>query len=135
MRSQLLSVFIAFSLALVALGAPRAEAEEPFDIVANYIEALRTGDTIILKSCIGGRLLEKRELLLDQNQEYPEFLRNFYEGAEFQISDELSDLGPRGQGIAIEIRFPDGNRIESMAIVEEAPDGSWLIVDEAEARP
>jgi hypothetical protein len=120
------------SLAFFALGVPCAEAEEPFDTVMSYAEALRTGDTIRVKSLIGGRLYEKRELLLDQNEEYPDYLRKFYDGAVFQVSNELTDLGEQGQGVGIEIRFPSGHRSEIMAIVEQAPDGSWMIVDEIE---
>jgi hypothetical protein len=134
-RSCLLRVITAFSMGSFALGVPSAEAEEPFDTVVSYMEALRAGDTIGAKSHLEGRLYEKKEVLLDQNEEYPDFLRNFYAGAEFYISDELTDLGPRGQGIAVEIRFPDGNSSESMAIVEQEPDGSWKIVDEVEAGP
>jgi hypothetical protein len=121
------------SLAFFALGVPCAEAEEPFDTVLSYAEALRTGDTIRIKSHIGGRLYEKRELLLDQNEEYPDYLRKFYDGAVFQISNELTDLGERGQGVEIEIRFPSGHRSEIMAIVEQEPGGSWTVVDEVDS--
>jgi len=128
-------IVLAFSTVLFALGIPQAEAEEPFDTVASYTEALRLGDTIGIKSYIGGRLYEKKEVLLDQNAEYPDFLRNFYQGALFRVSDEMIDLGPRGQGIEVEISFPAGHISKSMAIVEQAPDGLWRIVDEVEAIP
>jgi len=128
-------IILAFSIGLFALGIPQAEAEEPFDTVASYTEALQAGDTIAVKSCIGGRLYETREVLLDQNEEYPDFLRNLYDGAVFHISDELTDLGPQGQGVAIEVSFPDGHISKSVAIVEQAPNGKWEIVDEVEAIP
>lgn len=135
MRSHLLRAVSTISIGLFALGIPRAEAEEPFDTVAGYTEALRTGDTIAVKSYIAGRLYEKREVLLDQNEEYLDFLRHLYDGAVFHISNELVDLGSRGQGVTVEVLFPYGNTSKSMAIVEQAPDGSWKIVDDLDAIP
>jgi hypothetical protein len=131
-RNHLMRVVTTFSMALFVIGIPCAEAEEPFDTVARYAEALRTGDTIGIKSQIGGRLYEKRELLLDQNLEYPDFLRNFYKGAVFHISNELIDMGEQGQGVMVEVLFSDGNASEIVTIVERAADGSWKIVDEVE---
>jgi hypothetical protein len=135
MQCRVSRVIFAVALGLFALGIPRAEAEEPFDTVVNYTEALRAGDTAGVKAYIGGRLYENREVLLDQNEEYPDFLRKRYDGAVFHISDELIDLGEQGHGIAIEVSFPTGHISKSMAIVEQAQDGSWEIVDEVEASP
>jgi hypothetical protein len=135
MQRQVSRVILAFAMGLFALGIQSAEAEEPSDTVVNYTEALRAGDTAGVKSYIGGRLYEKREVLLDQNEEYPDFLRKRYDGAVFQISDELIDLGAQGQGIAIEVSFPTGHISKSIVIVEQAQDGSWEIVDEVEASP
>ena len=128
-------IVLALAVWLFGLGIPHAQAEEPFDTVASYTEALRAGDTAAVKSHIGGRLYETREVLLDQNEEYPDFLRNLYDGAVFHISDELTDLGPQGQGVAIEVSFPDGHISKSVAIVEQTPNGKWEIVDEVEAIP
>ena len=135
MRSRLMIASSALAIGLFALAIPRAEAGEPFDTVTGYTEALRAGDTIRVKSYIGGRLYKKKELLLDHNDEYPEFLRNFYEGAEIDVSDQLTDLGPRGQGVNVTVRFPGGYVSENMAIVEQAADGSWKVIDEVEAGP
>lgn len=135
MRNHLLNWIAALSLGLFALAAPRAEAEEPFDTVAGYLDALQAGDTVGVKSHIGGRLYRNKELLLDQNDEYPNFLRKFYRDAQFYISDQLTDLGPQGQGVKVEVDFPGGNSSESIAVVEQADDGSWKVVDEIEASP
>jgi len=135
MQCRVSGAILAGAMALFALGIPRAEADEPFDTVVNYTEALRAGDTAGVKSCLGGHLYEKREVLLDQNEEYPDFLRNRYDGAVFRISNELTDMGPQGQGIALEVSFPTGHISKSMLIVEQAPDGLWQIVDEVEATP
>lgn len=135
LRSQLLLAVCSASMAVSVLGAPNAEAEEPFDTVTRYTEALQSGDTIAVKALIGGRLYQKKELLLDQNEEYPDFLRDFYEGAEFQVLGELIDVGPRGQGVAVEILFADGNSSEIIAIVERSPEGTWKVVDEVDAGP
>jgi hypothetical protein len=134
-RDHLLLVVSAFSMSLFALGIPHAKAEDSFDSVARYAEALRAGDTLSIKSLIGGRLYEKREVLLDQNKEYPDFLRNFYDGAVFRISNKPIDLGARGQGVTVEVLFRDGNTSKTMAIVEQEPDGSWVIVDEVDEIP
>ncbi len=128
-------IVLALAVWLFGLGIPHAKAEEPFDTVASYTEALRAGDTAAVKSHIGGRLYETREVLLDQNEDYPDFLRKRYDGAVFHISDELIDLGTQGLGIEIEVSFPSGHSSKGMAIVEQASDGSWEIVDEVEVTP
>jgi hypothetical protein len=126
-------ILFGFSIGLFALGIPSAEAEEPFDTVTSYTKALQAGDTIAVKSYIGGHLYETREVLLDQNEEYPDFLRSRYGEAVFHISDELIDMGAQGQGVAIEVSFPAGHTSKSIAIVEQAPNGAWMIVDEVKA--
>jgi len=133
MKLRLTLTALIFAVGAFALAVPRgASAAEPFDTVVRYTEALRTGDTVGVQSQLGGRLYEKKKLLLEENDEYPDFLRRFYQGAEFSVSSELNDLGPRGLGVDFAVHFPGGNSSEYTAIVEQGDDGSWKIVDEIE---
>lgn len=133
MKTLLLCIVMLWGSAL--LNPVILHAEEPFDTVKGYTNALKSGDTTRLRSYIGGHLYKKRKVLLEQNVSYPEFLRNLYERAEFQISETVMDLGQRGQAVKVHIEFPDGNSFVSTMIVEEESSGSWKIVDEIEGEP
>ncbi len=53
--------------------------------VLPYFNALKDGDVGAIKKYIAGRLYQKYKVLLEQNTEYPAYLRNYYQGAEFRI--------------------------------------------------
>lgn len=47
--------------------------------------AFKNGDVDAIKEYISGDMYEKNKVLLEQNKEYPNFLRNFYRDAIFQV--------------------------------------------------
>jgi hypothetical protein len=50
-----------------------------------YFEALKNGDVSTLQRLISGRMFERNKVLLEQNTEYPEFLRNYYRNVTFEV--------------------------------------------------
>lgn len=48
-------------------------------------EALKEGDVETIRQCISGDMYDRYKILLEQNKNYPEFLRKFYLGATFRI--------------------------------------------------
>ena len=45
------------------------------ETVSPFLEALKNGDVSLIKQYIAGDMYESRRILLEQNKEYPEFLR------------------------------------------------------------
>ena len=62
---------------------------EAKSILTRYFDALKIGDVVALKKLIGGELLERRKLLL-QNPTYPSHLINTYQAADFNITNTKS---------------------------------------------
>lgn len=55
------------------------------NIVLPFLDALKKGDVDLIKHIIAGEIYEKKRVLLEENEEYPEFLRNYYHDVEFYI--------------------------------------------------
>ena len=53
--------------------------------VLSYFTALKNGDINTIKVYISLAIYNKNKALLEQNEKYPEFLRNYYQGAEFAV--------------------------------------------------
>ena len=74
-----------------------------------FFKALKEGDIDAIKHYISGDFYEKSKILLEQNKDYPRFLRSQYKNATFyvqrveKINDEVL--------VEIEIRF--GNSVRS----------------------
>lgn len=120
---SLIVIFFLFSFNLF-----HVLAAEPSDTVISYFEALKNGDTEIIKNYIAGEFYEKNKALLEENTKYPEFLRNYYEGAEFRIrnsfeagNDEIVEIG---------INFPNGSESIKKLRLKRYNDTSWKIVQE-----
>ena len=105
-----------------------AEAAVPSDTVRLYFEALKNGDTETIIQCIAGDFYEKNKVLLEKNENYPEFLRNYYQGATLQIGDSTNS----GDDVIVEmqISFPNGNIKDKKLRLREYSDGIWRIVEE-----
>lgn len=110
-------------LFLFTLPAANA-AQGPRDVAVVYFNAMQNGDVVTLKSCMSGRLYEKRKILLEQNAGYPEFLRKYYAGADIQIAEARDGV------VKVMAEFPDGSIHAYQLVVEQAPDGNWLVTDE-----
>lgn len=54
--------------------------------VLSYFTALKDGDINTIKVYISLDIYKKNKALLEQNEKYPEFLRNYYQGAEFEVA-------------------------------------------------
>lgn len=53
--------------------------------ILSYFTALKDGDINTIKVYISLDIYNKNKALLEQNEKYPEFLRNYYQGAEFEV--------------------------------------------------
>jgi hypothetical protein len=50
-----------------------------------FFSAMKNGEVEKIKNYISGEMFERNRVLLEQNREYPDFLRKFYDGAQFKV--------------------------------------------------
>ena len=99
-----------------------------------YFEALKNGDVNSIKMLISGRMYEKYKVLLEKNKDYPQFLRDYYWGAEFRV-EKVERVG-RDISVSVAIKFPDHGTSNSKFLLRKKMDvpypdvigGRWKIV-------
>lgn len=105
------------------------------EIVFPFFEALKNGDVSSIKRYVAGDMYERKKVLLEQNQEYPEFLRNYYQGVEFYVQ-KASESG-RYLIVDIEIEYPSGDYGSGKLYLQQINDITsginkteiWRIID------
>jgi len=72
--------------------------------------AMKNGEVGKIKNYISGEMLQRNRVLLEQNREYPDFLREFYDGAQFKVVEVVRN----GNIVVANIRiiFQDGYESE-----------------------
>jgi hypothetical protein len=90
--------------------------------VLPYFSALKDGDVGAIKKYIAGNLYEKYKVLLEQNEEYPAYLRKYYQGVEFQTGEAVMI----DNDVIVEIvsEFPDGRRNQGRLILSKDSQGT-----------
>lgn len=71
-------------------------------------KALKDGDVSTIKQYISGDMYNKSKILLEQNKDYPQFLRDFYHGARFWVKKIVKINGDIIADVVIE--FPNGDQ-------------------------
>ncbi len=120
------SFFLLFILNNVTL----AHAEEPSDTVLLYFESIRNGDVENIKSFLGGNLLKKRKVLLEENEKYSDFLRDRFGEAKFTVEGSPKNMTDTTRSVLVRISFNDGTSIYTNMVVQETVPGGWKIVDQ-----
>jgi hypothetical protein len=100
-----------------------------------YFEALKNGDVSTLQHLISGRMLERNKVLLEQNTEYPEFLRNYYRNVTFEV-EKVEYFGSDIR-VTVTLEFPGQERASFKYILQKNAnvlnsDGSpsgWTIAE------
>ena len=107
-----------------------ANASSPVDTALNYFQALQQGDLNTIKDSIAGEIYRTRKVLLEQNERYPEFLRNIYQGANFQIKSVA--IQDNNAAVTVEVRFPDRQKV-FILFLNKDDLGNWKIFKETSA--
>jgi hypothetical protein len=95
-------------------------------VLNRHIAALQKGDVSALKSTLGGQAYSEYKTLLEQNTEYPDFLRNYYKGASFQIGDITPGID---DDVIAQLKITLANSGATVTRLRVAPDGKeWKIV-------
>ena len=83
-----------------------------------YFNALKEGDVTAIKRYLGPDLYQKNRVLLEQNKEYPEFLRTFYQGVTITIEKAAKANGNIIVDVVLE--FPNGDRnLTQLSLVKD----------------
>ena len=102
----------------------------PAEIVLNYFQACKNGDVSTMKSLITDRFYQRRRVLLEQNEQYPEFLKSRYSAMQFQIvSSEIEEISGYAQ-VVLQQTSPGGTSTDSTLILRQDAGGFWKISDE-----
>ena len=81
------------------------------DVVLPFLDALKNGDVDLIKHYIAGEIYENKRVLLENNEEYPEFLRSYYQDVEFYIEKVVESVDYIEVHVVIE--FSNGDEINA----------------------
>ncbi len=102
----------------------------PTEVVMKYFQACENGDVSTIKSLITDHFYQRRKVLIEENQEYPAFLRSHYSGMQVEIVSTQIENANGNVAVMLEQIFPDGNILNSTLILKKNMDGNWKISDE-----
>ena len=115
--------FLCFSLA-------NAEQNGPDNTALQFFDASRNGDVEQMRELISGSYYNRRKAVLENNDSYPAFLVEHFQGSTTSI--ETSDIDQKNQVavVTVKTRFPDQSINTSRLILKIDSNGAWKIVDE-----
>jgi len=88
---------------------PGAYARAEAEVFAPLFKALKEGDVSTIEGLLDADLFRQYRVLLEQNEDYPQYLRDYYRGATFEIQGIESDNDRYTADV--HIQWPDGKRI------------------------
>jgi hypothetical protein len=131
-----------FLLAMVLLGTSGHAQEKAFtqlhvlkiqeQVLLPFFQALKTGDVEVIKKHMSRDLYAKNRVLLDENLEYPEFLRNYYKDITFRIMKAEESLSDEGIVFYVSFDYENGDSsIHELMLSREKRDDQqndvWVI--------
>jgi hypothetical protein len=133
-RGETIMKRVFFLIALVVLPSlsiiPTLEAQtgDAETSVETYFDYLKDGDTEGILILLTDPLLSERKRLLENNSEYPEFLRKTYQGASMEVKNS-ENVDKDKRVVDVEIHFADGSSLQTKFLLKMV-DGSWKIAEE-----
>jgi hypothetical protein len=105
-----------------------AQPASPDECVVQFFEASKNGDLKTMKQLIAGSFYAQRKTLLEENAQYPDFLRKHYADTRLQVTSMREE---RGVWMAeVRIKFPDGSVDSNKWLLQKDASGTWKIIDE-----
>lgn len=92
--------------------SPAPSASEMRELHTSFdalFQAMRDGDVAIIERYFSGSMSAEYKKLLEQNQDYPAFLRNFYKGATFSIAS-VTPTSDGNMVVDVAIQLGGGSR-------------------------
>lgn len=94
-----------------------------------YFRALQNGDIEAIIARTGGPLYKRYQVLLEQNSTYAQFLRDYFNGIQFQ----LAGVTTKDNYIIVEVvyLYPDGSQNTHKLLASNLADssGQWKFID------
>ena len=115
--------------AQVVSAAPSAsEMRELHTSFSTLFQAMKDGDVAVIEQFLSGQMSSEYKRLLEQNQDYPAFLRNFYKGATFSISS-VTPMSNGDMNVDVVIQLRGGSRSVTHLNVKRSDGGStsWKV--------
>ncbi len=94
--------------------------------VLPYFRALKRGDVARLKDYLADAAYRQYQVLLEQNADYPRFLRTFYRGTSVAMGDPTT----RDGHVVVPVTLTSRSGVASVVTLQLAQDarGRWRIV-------
>lgn len=106
--------------------APEVLEELTTGTFVPLVEALRAGDVSSLKMLLHPRVYGEYRVLFEQNREYGQFLRDFYNDADFQVRDVVEIDG--GYVGMLTISWPNGtSSTMALRVTKNLPTGMQVV--------
>ncbi len=107
-----------------------AEQNGPDNTVLQFFNASRNGDVEQMRELISGSYYNKRKAVLENNDTYPAFLIDHFQGTTTNI--EASNIDDKNQVAVVTAttRFPDQSINTSRLVLKKDGNSPWKIVDE-----
>lgn len=101
-------------------------------LVLQFFDALKTGNVSMLGSLIGGDLSIQLKPLLQDNQDYPEYLRQHYAQTTFSLNHISEKMGVVVARVTVD--FPGGPTQTWTLNLTKDNAGVWHIIKQTESR-
>jgi hypothetical protein len=101
-------------------------------LVLQFFDALKTGNVSVLDSLIGGDLSSQLKPLLQDNQDYPEYLRQHYGQTTFSLDHIAEKMGVVVARVTAD--FPGGPTQTWTLNLAKDNAGVWHIIKQTESR-
>jgi len=129
--------FISFIIIMISLSVytkSYAQDEVAREIVTPFLNALKSGDTAKMLQYTDGPLYKRNKVLVNQNNNYTDFLKAKYEKVKFLIN-KISAIDNEKLVADILFIFPDGSTTSRKLILRKNEDSnSWKIIDEIRSK-
>ncbi len=118
---------ILFAIVLVGMNSATSLAAESGigaaeQLMTDYFQALKNGEVQTLLNMLADPLLGSRKILLTQNSAYPDYLRNYYKKAHFEITS-VTSTSPDLFRVTAEFEFGDDtNPVKSIFLLRKMED-------------
>jgi len=122
----ILCVAVTFSFQHTGLAAEAG----PVQAVQNFYQASVDGDVETMKALITGPFYKRRQRLLEENQGYADFLKDYYFRVDTEIVSTDMKESTGKAAVVVSQTFQDGSRINTTLLLNKENDGSWKINDE-----
>ena len=120
-------------LLLISLSVPSvfsADREIIETVVNPFFRALQNGDVETVGSLIADPLYSQVKVLLNDNKEYPDFLRNYYLDSHIEIIN-IYDYPPEHKKVYLELYLSDEKQLIELQLHKSA-SGDWKVTKQSE---